>query len=452
MIFVREKQFYRDFFMLGSVIAAQNIIVFAVNLADNVMIGGYSEIALSAVAVVNQIQFLLQMLALGTVNGLVVLASQYWGSRNTKPIKLVMSSALIFGMLLTFLLFFSVLFFPEGCFKLLTDQVAVVNEAKLYLKIICFSYPLFTLTQLFLGLMRSVEKVRIGFVVSVVALFVNVILNYGLIYGRLGMPELGIRGAAIATLISRIAEFAVASAYVFFVDKRIDLRLKDLFRFRKEYISDYFRVGFPLILSSASWGVAMTVQGSILGHLGSESVLGANSIASAVFSVVSVAAYAAGNASGVIIGKTIGENRLADVKAYTRTFQALFLIIGVVSGVILFLCKGLVIGFYAVSAQTAALADSMMTVLSVTLVGTAYEAPCLTGIVSAGGDTSFVLKNDLIFMWCIVIPLSLLSAFVLKLPPIVTFICLKSDQVTKCAVAAVKVNRFKWIRKLTRDS
>lgn len=449
-IFVKEKSFYKSFFSMALTISLGNIIVYAVNLADNIMIGGYSELSLSAVAVVNQIQFLLQMVALGTSNGLVVLTSQYWGTRQTKPIQRVFSVALMIASVLTLLIFSAVFFAPAQVLTLLTDQAAVIEEAKPYLSIVCFSYIPFTFTQLMIALMRSVEKTKIGFVVSAVALCTNVILNYGLIYGKLGMPEMGIRGAAIATLISRIVEFAVTLIYVFLIDKQIKLKVSDLLKIRKSYIKDFLRVGFPLVLSAGSWGIAMAIQGSILGHLGSETVLSANSIANTIFQVMSVVAYAGGNAAGVIIGKTIGENRIDDVKEYTKTLQALFLIIGVASSTMLFLLKDLFISFFNVEEETQALARTFINILCVTLIGTAYEATVLGGIVSAGGETDFVFKNDLIFMWGIVLPVSLLSAFVFKFPPAVTFACLKADQVLKCAVAAVKVNRYKWIKKVTR--
>ena len=446
----KNKDFYKQFFSLYWVLVLHNIIILGVNLADNIMIGGYSELSLSAVAVVNQIQFLLQMVALGASNGLCVLTSQYWGTRQTRPIRRVFAVALLIALILTFFIFFAVLFAPTQVLTLLTDQTAVIEEAKLYLKIVCFSYIPFVLTQLMVSLMRSVEQTRIGFTVSLVALFTNIILNYGLIYGKLGMPEMGIRGAATATLISRIAELVVISIYVFIIDKRIKLKISDLFKVQKSYIRDYFHVGFPLVLSAGSWGIAMAVQGAILGHLGSETVLSANSIASTIFQVMSVVAYAGGNASGVIIGKTIGENRIDDVKQYTKTLQALFIIIGVASSAMLFICKDLFISFFRVEAETQVLARTFINILCVTLIGTAYEATVLGGIVSAGGETDFVFKNDLIFMWGIVLPVSLLSAFVFKLPPPVTFACLKSDQVLKCVVAAIKVNRYKWIKNVTR--
>ncbi len=449
-LFVKDKQFYNSFFTMALTISLQNIIVYAVNLADNVMIGGYSELSLSAVAVVNQIQFMLQMIALGTSNGLTVLTSQYWGVKKMQPIRRVFSVALTVGISLAFVVFAAVLFAPSQVLSLLTDQTAVIAEAIPYAKIVCFSYIPFVVSQLLLALMRSVEKVRIGFGVSLVALVTNVTLNFVLIYGKFGMPKMGIRGAAVATLISRLVELAVVAVYVFTVEKNVKLNFSDLFKIEKSYFKDYIKVGFPLVLSAGSWGIAMAVQGAILGHLGSETVLSANSIASTVFQVMSVVAYAAGNAAGVIVGKTVGENRIDDVKKYSKTLQMLFIIISAASSLLLFAFKGFFISMFKVEPATAELANMFINILCVTLIGTGYEAPVLGGIVSAGGETDFVFKNDLIFMWGIVLPVSLLSAFVFHFPPAVTFACLKADQVLKCAVAAVKVNRYKWIKNVTR--
>ncbi len=146
----------------------------------------------------------------------------------------------------------------------------------------------------------------------------------------------------------------------------------------------------------------------------------------------------------------MGAGKTDKVKEYSRTLQVLYLIIGVLSGLVLFAVKNPVLSFYNVSEQTAKLAGDFVIVLCFVVVGTAYEMPALGGIVGGGGDTKFVLYNDIIFMWCIVIPTSFLSAFVFKFPPIVTFACLKSDQITKCIVAIFKVNRYKWIKNLTR--
>lgn len=447
----KDKYFYKTFFSLSSVIILQNLLTYSVNLADNIMIGKYGEVFMNGVSLANQVQFLLQMFAMGAANGVGVLAAQYWGKGDTKPIKKILTSAAIIGTVLSALLGLAVILFPEPVLGLLTDKTNEIAEGSKYIVIMGFSYCIFTMTQLFLSMLRSVETVRIGFVINAVSLVVNISLNYMLIFGNFGCPEMGVEGAAIATLTARYVEFIIVAFYVFRLDKKIKMKFRDLFVLDKSYIKDYIKTGLPLIGSATSWGIAMAIQTAILGRIESDAVLGANSIATTIFQVVSVLYTSTSNSASVIIGKTVGERDIPRVKLYSKRLQIIFLVIGVLSGLIMFLCCDGILSLYNVADETKELARIFIYILGITIVGSCYEAPALCGIVSGGGDTKFVLYNDIIFMWCIVLPLSALSAFVWHLPIPVTFFFLKSDQILKCFVAVVKVNRFKWIKELTRS-
>lgn len=448
---VNDKDFYKAFFTMTFTLALQNLIVFGVNLADSVMMGAYSETALSGVGICNNIQFFLNMAASGVASGMTVIASQYWGKKDIKPIHRVSAVAMWLGIVFTLLIFAWAALAPENLIRLFTDKESVIEQAVLYLDIIKHTYMMFTLSTVLLAILRSVETVRIGFYVSLSSFAVNIFLNYILIYGKLGAPEMGIRGAAAATLVSRAIELAVTVIYILFIDKKLKMSLRDLFTPDKKMISDYFKTGLPLMMSSVSWGIAMSIQGAIIGRL-IESAIAANSIATTLFQVATVICYASGNAACVLIGKTIGENKsMETIKRRSRSLQLIFLGIGVASSALLLIFKNLIIDFYNATPQTIEITNQFIWILSVTVIGTAYEAPCLCGIVSGGGETSFVLKNDIIFMWCIVLPLSALSAFVFKFPVAVTFACLKADQILKCFVAFFKVNSFNWVKTVTRD-
>lgn len=450
-ICVKDPYFYKTYFRLFGVVALQNLIVFSVNLADSVMLGAYSETAMSGVSLANQIQFFLQCFVNGAANGLVVLASQYWGKGDTASIKKVFSAAFAVGVLLAAVIAAAVLLFPSAVLGLLSTEPEIVAAGAAYIRILGHSYVPFAVSFLLIALLRSVETVRVGFYSCLLALVVNISLNYALISGHFGFPAMGERGAAVATLASRLAELIFVLIYVRAADKKLRLRVKDAFRYDKVYFGDYLRAGLPLVGSGGSWGVAMTVQTAIIGRLGAAAI-GANGIASPVFQVVAVLYTSASSASGVLIGKTVGENDIPRVKRYTKKLQIVFLVTGVVSAALMFLLRDAIIGFYNVSPETRALAVSFLNILTVTVVGSAYEAPALVGIVSGGGDTAFVFRNDLIFMWGLVLPLSALSAFVFRWPVPVTFFLLKSDQIAKCFVALVKVNRYRWIRNLTRET
>ena len=444
-----DSYFYKTFFRLFSVVAFQSLIVFSVNLADSIMLGSYDETAMSGVSLANQIQFLLQCLINGVCNGMVVIGSQYWGKKQTEPIKKVYAAALWTGLAISGALAAAVLLAPQGVLGVLSDEEAIVSAGAAYIRIMGWTYPIFTIVFLLTSLMRSVETVKIGFITSLLALVVNISLNWLLIFGKWGFPELGAVGAAWATFAARAVELVAVSIYVFAIDKKIRLRPKDAFHIEKDYVKDYLKTGLPMIGSGGSWGVAMSVQTAIIGRLGAAAI-GANAIAAPVFQVVAVLYGSAGTASGVLIGKTVGEDDIPRVKRYTKKLQIMYLIIGVLSAGLLLLLKSAILDLYSVTEETRALAAVFLNILAVTVIGSAYEAPCLVGIVSGGGDTRFVLFNDLIFMWGLVLPMSMLSAFVFRWAIPVTFFILKADQIAKCFVAVVKVNRFRWIRRLTR--
>ena len=449
--FVRDRGFYTSFFAMTATIAMQSAIVFSVNLADAVMLSRYTETALAGVALLNQIQFLLQMLVFGVAEGALIFSSRSWGEHRLEPIRDVTSIALKFGVAIAILMSIAILVFPEPVLRLMANDLAIVAEGVKYARIIGWSYPVFAISQILMIMLRSVETVRISFYLSIVTFCVNVTLNYLLIFGDCGFPELGGPGAAIATLCSRCLELVLIAGYTRFIDSKVKLRLGHVLkRMNTGMLRDYIRVGSPVFLSGAIWGLAMAIQTGILGHMGS-SVIPANSVATTVFQIITVFIYASASAAAVMTGKTIGEGHTDLIKPCTRTFQALFLCNGICSGAVLFFLKDPIIHLFSeLSADSAALSVKFMTVLSVTTVGTAYQMPALTGLVRAGGETDFVLKNDLVFMWLLVLPSAALAAFVFHLSPTIVFICLKSDQILKCAVAAVKLNRYTWIKKISR--
>lgn len=444
-----DRYFYKTFFSLFAVVALQSLIVFSVNLADSIMLGSYSETAMSGVSLANQIQFLLQCLVNGVSNGLVVIASQYWGKQQTEPIRKVYAAALWAGVLISGTLAAAVLIAPTAVLGILSNEAAIVEAGAEYIRIMGWTYLIFAVSNLLIALMRSVESVKIGFITSLLALVVNISLNYLLIFGKAGFPEMGAVGAAWATFAARVVELIAVAVYVFFMDKKVRLKLADALRLEKDYVRDFIKAGLPLIGSGGSWGVAMSVQTAIIGRLGAAAI-GANAIAAPVFQVVAVLYGSSGTASSVLIGKTVGEDDVPRVKRYTKKLQIMYLIIGVFSAGLLLALKSSILGLYSVTEETRALAAAFINILAVTVIGSAYEAPCLVGIVSGGGDTRFVLFNDLIFMWGLVLPMSFLSAFVFHWSIPVTFFILKADQIAKCFVAVVKVNRFRWIRRLTR--
>lgn len=451
MLLTKDKSFYRTFGRLFFMIVLQNAIVLSVNLADNLMIGSYSETALSGVAAVNSLQFLYQQLTIGIGDALVTMGSQYWGQGRTAPIKQLGKAALLAGAFLGVLLFALTSLFPYQIVGLFSETEAIVEQGVQYLSIVRWTYLFFAVSSTLLSLLRTVEIVRISTVVSAIALVTNCSINYMLISGNLGAPELGVRGAAIGTLIARALELCIILSYYIFIDKRLCVRKDDLLKTDFSLMRDYFKHCLYFVMVSFIFGSSVALQNVILGNL-SDSAIAANSIASTLFQMLKVMAVGAASATAIIIGKTVGQGDMKKLKEYVRTFQCIFLCISLLTGVTLFIIRSFILEFYDLTPETYAMAKNFLLVLCITGMGTAYQMPVNIGIVRGGGDSKFVFINDLISIWGIVLPLSFLGAFVFHWDPTVVLLCLNSDQIFKCAAAAIKANRYKWVKKLTRET
>ena len=448
---IKEKTFYRAFFALTLSLALQNLLTFGVNLMDTVMLGRYSQEAMSGVSLCNQIQFLLQMLVGGAGEGAVVLGSQYWGKNKLEPIPHIIGVALRFGAVLSALLFGVVLLFPHELLGLLSSDAGVIAQGAAYFRIICFSYVIFTVTNILVASLRSIGVVKIGYAISFSTLCINVTLNYLLIYGNLGCPELGVRGAAVATLVSRCVELLIVVYYLKYREKRLNLTLRKLLFIDASYLGDYNRVSAPVLVNQALWGVAQMVQTGILGHLGGD-VTAANAIAVQVYQVLSVVAYGAASASGIVVGRSIGEGRKDALRPLVATLQVLFIAIGLASGALIFLARNPILAVFGgtLTARARGLALRFMAIIAVTTVGTSYQMACDTGIIRGGGDTAFSAKLNLISMWGIVVPFSAMAAFWWKSPPELVFFLLKWDQIYKIIPVALRLHSWKWVRSVTR--
>lgn len=449
-MFTKDRNFYRSFAVLCLTLMLEQAVILSVNLADNIMLGRYSESALSGVAAVNQIQFVLQQIVFGVSNGMIVLGSQYWGQKRTGEIRMLSSIAMRTALGVAIALFIAVSLFPEQTLRLFTRDAAIVAEGVAYLKIIRFTYLFFAASSILLGTMRVVESVQIALRVSLLSLVLNCSINYVLIYGRFGAPEMGVRGAAIGTLAARIVELFVFVWYVFVRDRRVSMQPSDFLSADREMARDFFRVASPVILTQTLWGLANALQTVILGHM-SAVAIAAQSISSNVFLLLKVASVGASSAAAILIGKAIGEGKdLSVLKEYTRTLQALFVAIGLVLGAALMIIRVPLLRVYNISDETRALANAYMIIQSVVLVTMSYQMPTNGGIIRGGGDTRFVMILDLISIWGIVLPFSCLAAFVWRLSPIIVITLLNSDQVFKCVPAFIRVNSYKWIKRLTR--
>lgn len=449
---LHDKTFYRTFAILTLSLALQNLLTYSVNLADNIMLGRFSQDALSGASLCNQLQFFLQMLVQGIGEGVVVLGARYWGKKDLKPIPDIIGAGLRFGVSIAAVLFVLALLFPTQIIRLMTNDPVIMEQAVQYLQIICFTYVIFALTNMLTASLRSIGIVKIGYIISASTLCINICLNYVLIYGHFGAPALGVRGAAIATLVSRTVELLIVIWFLKFREHTLRLNWRKLLFIDTSYIRDYIHVSLPMLVTQTMWGASSIIQTAILGNMENAAmVVPANSISVLVFQILSVVGYGAASAAAIMTGRTLGEGHKERINQTAFTFQIMFCIIGVFTGLIILLSRGPVLQIYnTLSPEAAELTRQFITVLAITSVGTCYQMAADCGILRAGGDTRFAMWNNLVFVWLICLPCAALSAFVFHFSPVVVFFCLKMEQLGKCPVIFLRVRSKKWIKQITR--
>lgn len=450
MLFTRDKSFYRTIIALAIPMVLQNLVTYSVGLADNLMIGSLGDSAISGVYMGNQVQTVLQVLSAGIEGGILLISAQYWGKKDVDSIQKIASIGIWFSLALGLMFSTVTTLAPRQVISIFTDVEPVIDSGVEYLSMLCYSYVFFALTQAMIVSMRSVESARIGLFVSSASLVIDVALNYILIFGKLGFDAMGVKGAALATLIARICETIIAFTYVRFIDKKLRFRIKMLKHIDLGLLKDFLKYGTPLILGQLVWGTNLFSNSVILGHLG-ESVTTAVSIANTLNNLMYVAVNGLAGAVGIVIGKKVGAGQIDRIREYSNTVQICFLCLGFITSAFFFLTCNAFIGLYDITPESAEYARQFIHVLCITAIGTCYQCPCLFGLVKSGGDVSFVFKNDTIAVFCVVIPSAIITSK-LGCPAWIVFFCLKSDQIFKCIVAFFKIRRYNWMKNLTKQT
>jgi len=451
-LFVRDKGFYRNVLRLAIPMTLQSAMGLLLNMMDTVMLGRLgenSEAVISAASLANQPFTIYTLLIFGMASGASVLISQYWGKQDTDTINsitgIVTIISLAAGGLLTTLCY---LFAPE-IMGLYTSSQTVIDLGVSYLYIVLASYPISSMTSLLCSVLRSTEQVKVALVSNSTGIITNILLNYILIFGKLGFPALGIVGAAIATLISRIVELLMVLFYVIFMEKQIRLSLRKMLRIRGVLVRDLFRYSLPTICSETLWGLGISCHAAIIGNMG-EVAYAAYSVANIIERIGQLATMGFANAALVIIGKEIGAGREHNAYPYAKTLLALATLLGaLMSGVVVLLARPAVSLFNVVDA-TKDTAVNIIFVIAVMVFIKSFNATAIVGVFRGGGDTVTAMLMDSVCMWTISVPMGLLAAYVLELPVWWVYAFLMSDEVVKIFIGFWRVASRKWIRNVTR--
>lgn len=454
MRIITEEQFYKNIMAITIPIALQNLITFATSMMDTIMLGRADDtgVFLSASSLANQPFFILSLVCFGLAGAATVLSAQYWGKRDTKSIRSIISIILKAAFVISFLMELAVLIFPKFVMGMYSNNPDIIDAGASYLRIIGFAYVLFGLSNTMICCIRSIELVKISVVVNITSFCTNVFLNWVLIFGNLGAPALGIRGAAIATLAARVMEFIITFTYIFVIDKRLNFKPKHIFLFNKIFACDLLKHGLPVFINEVMWSIAVSIQAAVLGHItySAGDPVAANSIASMVQQLSTVIIFGIANASAIIIGKSIGSGNLERAQTEARTLKYLSYVVGVMACAVILILKNFVIDFYTIPNETKVLANQLMIAIAFITIFVSVSSTAIVGILRGGGDTRFCLAEELTTLWFVATPLAILGAL-LKLPVPAVLILMKIDEPVKGIISVIRINSGKWIKSLTRD-
>lgn len=455
MKIIKDKAFYKNVLAIVIPIAMQNFISVALSMMDTVMLGRADSegILLSASSLANQPFFLLNVITFGIAGASTVLLSQYWGKRDMASIRSILSIIIKIAMCFSLFAGLTVLLFPKQVLGLYSNNDLIIESGVKYLKIIGYAYFLFGVTNTVICAIRNVEIVKISVVVNISSFFMNVFLNWVLIFGNLGAPRMGIEGAALATLIARVVEFVIMCIYIFVIDKKIKFRLRNLFEFNKVLFKDLLKHGAPFAIVEVLWSFGITVQTAVLGHIdySTGDPVAANAIMGVVQQLSTIVMFGVANASAVLVGKAIGENDFDAAVMRANTFKYMFVLMGVFSCFVILAVKDIAVEFYTVPEETKILAKQLMVVMACQSVFIAVSNGALVGTLRGAGDTQFCLWSDILTIWGVSVPLAFVSAFWLKLPVPWVLVFMKSDEIIKTVMCWIRMGGRKWLNSVTRD-
>ena len=449
---MKEKDtFYRQIWKLVLPILIQNLLSAAVNSSDVVMLNYVGQSAISAVSLASQYAGILFSIYYGLGTGATMLCAQYYGKRDMRAVEVVQGIALRFSLIFSLAFSLCAALIPETMMKLYTDDAELIALGASYLRILSISYFCWGIIEVYLSVLRSVERVAICTALNTMAFALNIFLNAVFIFGLFGAPKLGIVGVAIATSASRVIEL-IGCFIVTATSKNIKLRLSDIFTKNKVLFRDFVRLSLPALGNDIVWGTAFSMYSVIIGHMGTDAVA-ANSFVIVVRNLGTIFCFGVASAGGILLGKIIGENQLEAAREGAKKVMKLTIISAIVGGLIVLASMPIVLKFASASLSVTAMhyLKWMLLINTYYISGTAVNTSLIAGIFRAGGDSRFGFVCDTIDMWVYAVPLGFIAAFWLDLPVLVVYFLLCTDEFVKWPWVIRHYKSGKWLNNITRD-
>lgn len=441
----RKRSLRKEIVRLAFPIALQQFMTALVGACDAIMLGKLSQDAMSAVSLATQVTFVFNLFMFAFMAGENMFVAQYYGKGDYTGISQVFSLVTKICGCIAVVFLAGTLFFPEQLMRILTNEETLIVLGSEYLRVIGISYVFSGIAQTFLAIMKNCGAVNMSTLINGVMVILNIALNAVFIFGLSGFPKMGIKGAALATVLATVVQFLWSVGYVLCRIRAVKFSLRSC---EKKLFGRFWQKTVPLLINNLAWGIGFSMYSVIMGHLGTDAVA-ANGIANISKNLVVCFCLGLGNAGSIIVGNRLGADRLQEAKEVGETLTKTAIIAGIVSGFVLIALSPFITKMVDLTPTARGYLQKMLLISSYYIAGKSVNCMTIGGIFAAGGDSKFGMLCDSVTLWCIIVPLGCICAFILKLPVMVVYFVLNLDEIIKLPVVYKHYKKYKWIKNLT---
>ena len=441
----RKRSLRKEIVRLAFPIALQQFMTALVGACDAIMLGKLSQDAMSAVSLATQVTFVFNLFMFAFMAGENMFVAQYYGKGDYTGISQVFSLVTKICGCIAVIFLAGTLFFPEQLMRILTNEETLIVLGSEYLRVIGISYVFSGIAQTFLAIMKNCGAVNMSTLINGVMVILNIALNAVFIFGLSGFPKMGIKGAALATVLATVVQFLWSVGYVLCRIRAVKFSLRSC---EKKLFGRFWQKTVPLLINNLAWGIGFSMYSVIMGHLGTDAVA-ANGIANISKNLVVCFCLGLGNAGSIIVGNRLGADRLQEAKEVGETLTKTAIIAGIVSGLVLIALSPFITKMVDLTPIARGYLQKMLLISSYYIAGKSVNCMTIGGIFAAGGDSKFGMLCDSVTLWCIIVPLGCICAFILKLPVMVVYFVLNLDEIIKLPVVYKHYKKYKWIKNLT---
>lgn len=441
----RKRSLRKEIVRLALPIALQQFMTALVGACDAIMLGKLSQDAMSAVSLATQVTFVFNLFMFAFMAGENMFVAQYYGKGDYTGISQVFSLVTKICGCIAVVFLAGTLFFPEQLMRILTNEETLIVLGSEYLRVIGISYVFSGIAQIFLAIMKNCGAVNMSTLINGVMVILNIALNAVFIFGLSGFPKMGIKGAALATVLATVVQFLWSVGYVLCRIRAVKFSLRSC---EKKLFGRFWQKAVPLLINNLAWGIGFSMYSVIMGHLGTDAVA-ANGIANISKNLVVCFCLGLGNAGSIIVGNRLGADRLQEAKEVGETLTKTAIIAGIVSGLVLIDLSPFITKMVDLTPTARGYLQKMLLISSYYIAGKSVNCMTIGGIFAAGGDSKFGMLCDSVTLWCIIVPLGCICAFILKLPVMIVYFVLNLDEIIKLPVVYKHYKKYKWIKNLT---